>query len=62
MSAGRRVGNVSNRFGDSSRTSVCVRTKFAIGPNLDRMWKTVSRIWLCSGVLEAAVQEKKWSP
>jgi hypothetical protein len=29
---------------------------------LVRMWKQVSRIRLCIGVLDAAVHENKWSP
>jgi hypothetical protein len=62
ISAGRNVGNDGSVFGGSNCTSVTALVILAIGASLVRIWKHVSRMRLCMVVLDAAVQEKRWSP
>lgn len=62
MSAGRKVGKVGIRLGGSRCVSLRVNTMLANGAMIWRMWKSVLRMVLWSGIFEAAVQEKKWSP
>jgi hypothetical protein len=62
ISAGRNVGYAGSKFGGSSIMSEGVRTRLAMGPNRCKIWYKESRMWLWRGVLDADVQEKRWSP
>lgn len=62
ISAGRSIGKVGIKLGGSRCVSFRVRVILASGAMICRMWNKVLRMVLCSGILEAEVQEKKWSP